>query len=152
MLRLWHLAVGLKGLRSVSEHPCDAQATECHDKRLVAEAFSQASLPRSQLCRLDPLCRDGTARLWLCVIAAHACTESIAAIVPGKVTRARHADCSEWRLLLEQLSMGKGSGGRGQSGVRGKKGQGHRRRSGLPPARGKFCVPTQRGTGRFPQG
>jgi len=83
----------------------------------------------------------GPLRLRLRVIASYACPDSIAAIVPGKghPSQARRRQRA-WRLLLEQLSMGKGSRGRGQRGPRGWKGQGRWRRSGLPPAWERFWV------------
>lgn len=148
MLRLWHLAVGLNRLRSVSNHGATRVTHEppsAMKDRLMDEAFFPGQPPPlpAALGRI-PFCNDGTLRLQLHVIAGYACPDSIAAIVPGKghPSQARRHQRA-WRLLLEHLSTRKGSGGRGQRGPRRWKGQGCWRRFELLSPWRRFGVCTQ---------
>lgn len=114
--------------------------------RLVAEGFSQGSLPRCQLCRDGTAASGALCHRWPCP------RESIAGIVPGKVTLARHAGCSEHGGCAGTAAMGKGKGQRAE-GDEGVQGAGTKLGEGLGCLLlwGRFCVCTQRGAGPFPQ-
>lgn len=91
--------------------------------RLVAKAFFPGQPPplpavpgRTLFAAMGPL------RLWLCVIADRACTESIAAIVPGKVTRAGTQIAASMEAAAGTTEHGEGKRGQraeGDEGIEG---------------------------------
>lgn len=118
--------MGLKGLRSVSKHGATRvthRPPSAMKGGLVAKAFFPGQPPPLPAVPGRTLfATTGALRLWLCVITGHACTESIAAIVPGKVTRARHADCSERGGCAGTTEHGEGKRGQraeGDEGIEG---------------------------------